>query len=749
MFAVYKREMRAYIHNFYGWLFAAVLLMTAGITVFVFNFLAGAADMLYAMPELAYAVAVMAPVLCMFSLPADRRSGMDDMYRSLPIKTGTVILAKYLAMLTVLAVPTLVLCLYPLLLSLYSAAAVFGAYAALLVFFLLGAAALAICLFLSSFTKHRWVAAGLGWGAMFLLLGLPHLADLLPASVGWPADLLRFVSPFHYYDRIISWQLFDLRAVAWLIGCALFFLLLTVVKSKAGHVRPAVMVRGVALTAAVACLSAALFAAIPFLPRSTAEISALGLSEVSAETSVFLQNMTRDVTVWWLCEDGEPVPVLELLLDKYEGGAGRVTVRVLDVTDTEDAEVARLTKAYGQMEGGSFVVECAETGRGRAIPFDDLYYYTNNYLDGIFKDYLEADGMTSLKLSEAELEYYTKLMADQGIDLGSGSSTLQHFRGEAMLTGALDYVTTDKMPVVYQLNGHGGGLATSIIDVLDIKPLDLSEKNTMPLDASCVVICDPTSDLTDTEATLLSGFLEAGGSLVLSTAPGCESFKNLMALCATFGVNAQPGRVSDPDSLDEATAQKEPVGTIVPSFNAQSQIGGMVQNAMPQAELFMTNAHTIAMRPEEELEELLVGVEKLLVTTDKAELVISGNETRPVPEGENGFIVAVAASRAIVSEEDDGTVAYLTWFADDGLFTDAMIEKTAKSNLLYLAATINATTASFSSPYNELEAVCLSMAVTTYMNTASMIIWGVVLVAIIPLTTLAVGTVIFRKRYRG
>ena len=73
MFAVYKREFRAYMHNVYGWLFMSVLLLFVGFMVFLENLMAGASYIEYALLMGEYALVLLVPVLCMRSMAEDRR----------------------------------------------------------------------------------------------------------------------------------------------------------------------------------------------------------------------------------------------------------------------------------------------------------------------------------------------------------------------------------------------------------------------------------------------------------------------------------------------------------------------------------------------------------------------------------------------------------------------------------------------------------------------------------------------------
>ena len=183
MTAVYKRELRAYMNNVYGWLFMAVLLMFTSLMVFMDNLGNGYPQFEYALSDSQYALMILVPILSMRSMAEDKRAKTDMFYLSLPMTTTSVVLGKYLAMLTILAIPCAVLGIYPPLLSLLGEVNLGVAYLALLQFFLLGAALLAICQFTSSLSENLVVVAVLGVVATAGLLFLPVVAyNILPIT---------------------------------------------------------------------------------------------------------------------------------------------------------------------------------------------------------------------------------------------------------------------------------------------------------------------------------------------------------------------------------------------------------------------------------------------------------------------------------------------------------------------------------------------------------------------------------------
>lgn len=182
MSAVYKRELRAYMNNVYGWLFMAILLLFTGYMMFQNNLYDGAPEFELTLSGSQYALLLLIPILCMRSMAEDRHNKTDMFYLSLPMKTSSVVLGKYFAMLTVYAIPCVILCVYPLVLGAFGPVNYLVAYLAILLFLILGAALIAVCQFLSSLTDNLVIAAVLGVLAVAVLLFAPWLSYIIPLT---------------------------------------------------------------------------------------------------------------------------------------------------------------------------------------------------------------------------------------------------------------------------------------------------------------------------------------------------------------------------------------------------------------------------------------------------------------------------------------------------------------------------------------------------------------------------------------
>ena len=124
-----------------------------------------------------YLIAV--PIISMRALAEEKRQKTDQLLYSLPIRLSSVVVGKYLGMLVVLALPVLIMALYPLVLSQFGPIHYGSAYGALFAFFLLGACLLSVGLFISSVTESQVAAAVITLVTMLLLYFMTGLSGFL------------------------------------------------------------------------------------------------------------------------------------------------------------------------------------------------------------------------------------------------------------------------------------------------------------------------------------------------------------------------------------------------------------------------------------------------------------------------------------------------------------------------------------------------------------------------------------------
>ena len=168
MGAIFRHELRNYFHSLTAYVFGAFLLAVVGLGSVLYNLQAAVSNFEFVLSFASIIFVVIVPILTMRTLAEVRRQRTDQLLYSLPITTTQVVLGKYLALLVVYLIPLAVISLYPLLFSRFGEVYLPTSYGSLFAFFLMGAALLAVGVFLSSLTDNQGFAAGIGIAAILL-----------------------------------------------------------------------------------------------------------------------------------------------------------------------------------------------------------------------------------------------------------------------------------------------------------------------------------------------------------------------------------------------------------------------------------------------------------------------------------------------------------------------------------------------------------------------------------------------------
>ena len=182
MRAVFRHELSSYFTNVSGYVFGAFLLLFAGIYTMVYNLQAAVTNFEYVLSAMAFVFLIIVPILTMRVLAEERRQKTDQLLYSLPLSMGKVVLGKYAAMLVMFLIPTAIISLYPIVLTAYGNVYLPAAFSAIIAFFFLGAALIAIGMFISSITESQAVAAGLCFVVMLINYFVADLANYVSSS---------------------------------------------------------------------------------------------------------------------------------------------------------------------------------------------------------------------------------------------------------------------------------------------------------------------------------------------------------------------------------------------------------------------------------------------------------------------------------------------------------------------------------------------------------------------------------------
>lgn len=182
MLAIYKREFKSYFQSMIGCVFVAFLVAFTGIYFTAYNLNAGYPYFSYTLSGSLIVFIVGIPLITMRSFAEERKNKTDQLLLTAPVSLTKIVLGKYLAMISVVAIPNLIFCLFPLLIKMNGTAYLKTDYISIGVFFLLGCVYVAIGMFMSALTESQMIAFITTFGLLLILYLWNGIIGFLPSS---------------------------------------------------------------------------------------------------------------------------------------------------------------------------------------------------------------------------------------------------------------------------------------------------------------------------------------------------------------------------------------------------------------------------------------------------------------------------------------------------------------------------------------------------------------------------------------
>ncbi len=180
MLAIYKRELKSYFDSMIGYVFIAFLIIFTGIYFMAYNLNYGYPYFSYVLTGIIFIYFIAIPILTMRSFAEERHSKTDQLLLTAPVSLFQVVMGKYLAMVSILAMPCAVYLLFPLMIKAQGTAYILVDYVSILMFFLLGCLYIAIGMFVSSLTESQIIAAISTFGVFLVIYLWSGILEFLP-----------------------------------------------------------------------------------------------------------------------------------------------------------------------------------------------------------------------------------------------------------------------------------------------------------------------------------------------------------------------------------------------------------------------------------------------------------------------------------------------------------------------------------------------------------------------------------------
>jgi len=182
MIAIYKKELKTYFTSMMGYLFIAFCIAITGLYFCALNLFNAYPNVYYSLSQVLFIFIILMPILTMRIVSEEQRNKTDQLLYTAPVSVGSIVMGKYLSMVTVFLVPVAVVAFFPLILAEYGTINFGAAYLAVLAYFMIGASFIAVGLFISSITESQIIAAVLSFAALLASYLIKSVASLVSAT---------------------------------------------------------------------------------------------------------------------------------------------------------------------------------------------------------------------------------------------------------------------------------------------------------------------------------------------------------------------------------------------------------------------------------------------------------------------------------------------------------------------------------------------------------------------------------------
>ncbi len=434
---------------------------------------------------------------------------------------------------------------------------------------------------------------------------------------------------------------------------------------------------------------------------SQLDVSSSKLYTIGDETKKVLKALDKDVTIYQIAQSGSEDDTISNLLKRYEDESKHIKVEVKDPVVNPKFASEYTTD---DLAANSLIVVCGD--RNKVISYNDMY--------------------------------------STSVDYNTWQQTTTGFDGEGQITSAIGYVTSEDLPIMYTLSGHGEKDLDSSFkeDIqkanIDIKELNLLTEGKVPDDADCLMIVSPTSDISEDEKTEILDYLEAGGKAMIFSDYTQDDLPNFDAVLANYGVKRAEGIVFEGDSQHYGMQMSYYLVPTVNSTDASSETAS--------AGSYVLAPYAQGIQKTDDVRDT-VTIDSILTTSDQAYSKINMQSSQI--EKEDGDVDGPFDLGVAITEKlDDDKEAQIVYYSTANLMesqVNQMVsggnEKLLLESLSWMTSTDESSSVSISS--KSLQSA--SLTVTDY----DAAFWKICTIGLIPGVFLVAGFLIWLRRRKA
>ena len=225
MFAIFKRELKAYFTSPLGYVFLAIFYAFSGLFFYIFSLSVGSTDISSVFLMMFIVLMVFVPLLTMRRLSEYKKQKTDQLILTAPVSLLSIVMGKFLAAYAIFAIGVAVMPVYGFVMSTFATVSWLPIWGNTVGLLLLGGIFVSIGLFISSLTENQMIAAIGGFFINLMILLMNTLKSALPN--GFLQDVLSSISVYSRYSEITN-GIFSLSSLIFFVSVIFIFLFLTV-----------------------------------------------------------------------------------------------------------------------------------------------------------------------------------------------------------------------------------------------------------------------------------------------------------------------------------------------------------------------------------------------------------------------------------------------------------------------------------------------------------------------------------------
>ncbi len=423
------------------------------------------------------------------------------------------------------------------------------------------------------------------------------------------------------------------------------------------------------------------------------DLSSKNMYTLTQDTKDLVKSIEDDITIYYMVQTGSEQEMFTKIVDKYEALSGNIKVEYKDPL------------LYPQF----------------ASEYTDETV-SNNSLIVVNNTNGKSKYITSSDMLVTEFNYQTYQTTTTGIDV------------EGEITSALQFVTSENSAVMYAVSGHGEAEAGSLFEEslskmnVEIKDLQTMSVESIPEDCTVLYINCPTIDLSEEETTMIKDYLTAGGNVIVTLNYRSVGLQNFASILDYYGLKMVDGIVFEGNNNMRSGYQPIVLIPNIESSDITTKVrSGDVPVIMAQCTGILTTDTTRSS----------LSFTPLLTTSDASYAKTNYNTTI---EKQNGDVEGPFNLGILSSDSYNGTTSNLLVFATEYTFDDSML---TYGNIDLLTGSLGyfiGDTSTISIPTKSLEADLI------YPTGQDIIMWGIVIIIVVPAAILATGIWVSLRR---